>query len=35
LTAHHVVILDLHSGQGHLDLESQMSSRLNTWKFMY
>jgi hypothetical protein len=35
LTAHHVVILDLHSGQGHLDLETQMSSRLNTWKFTY
>jgi len=35
LTAHHVVILDLHSGQGHLDLETQMASRLNTWKFTY
>jgi hypothetical protein len=35
LTPHHVVILELHSGQGHLDLESQMSSRLNTWKFNY
>ena len=35
LTPHHVVILDLHSGQGHLDLESQMSSRLNTWVFSY
>jgi hypothetical protein len=35
LTPHHVVILELHSGQGHLDLESQMSARLNTWKFSY
>jgi hypothetical protein len=35
LTPHHVVILDLHSGQGHLDLETQMSSRLDTWKFTY
>ncbi|MGA8923632.1 MAG: hypothetical protein WB682_10850 [Candidatus Dormiibacterota bacterium] len=35
LTAHHVVILDLHSGQGHLDLETEMSPRLNTWKFSY
>jgi hypothetical protein len=35
LTPHHVVIMDLHSGQGHLDLETQMSSRLDTWKFIY
>jgi hypothetical protein len=35
LTQHHVVIMDLHSGQGHLDLETQMSSRLNTWKFTF
>ena len=35
LTQHHVVILDLHSGQGHLDLEAQMSTRLDTWKFTY
>lgn len=35
LTPHHVVILDLHSGQGHLDLETQMSSRLDTWKFTF
>ena len=35
LTPHHVVVLELHSGQGHLDLESQMSVRLNTWKFSY
>jgi hypothetical protein len=35
LTKHHVVIMDLHSGQGHLDLETQMSSRLNTWRFLY
>jgi hypothetical protein len=35
LTPHHVVIMDLHSGQGHLDLETQMSSRLDTWKFSF
>jgi hypothetical protein len=35
LTQHHVVIMDLHSGQGHLDLETQMSSRLSTWKFSF
>jgi hypothetical protein len=34
-TPHHVVILDLRSGQGHLDLESQMSTRLSTWKFLF
>ncbi len=33
LTQHHVVILDLHSGL--LDLETEMSSRLDTWKFSY
>ncbi len=35
LTAHHVVILDLHSGLCHLDLETEMSARLATWKFSY
>jgi len=35
LTPHHVVIMDLHSGSGNLDLESQMSTRLDTWKFSY
>ena len=35
LTQHHVVIMDLHSGEGHLDLETQMSSRLGTWKFTF
>ncbi|HEY1419672.1 MAG TPA: hypothetical protein VGG90_03070 [Candidatus Dormibacteraeota bacterium] len=35
LTAHHVVILDLHSGFGHLDLETPMSARLPTWKFVF
>jgi len=34
LTQNHVVILDLHSGVGHLDLEAQMSTRLGTWKFL-
>jgi hypothetical protein len=35
LTQHHVVILDLRSGQGHLDLETQMYARLGTWRFSY
>jgi hypothetical protein len=35
LTQHHVVILDLHSGEGHLDLETEMSRRLNSWKFSF
>ena len=35
LTPHHVVVLDLRSGQGHLDLEAQMSARLSTWNFSY
>ena len=35
MTAHHVVVLDLHSGEGHLDLETEMSARLNTWKFTF
>ena len=33
LTPHHVVILDLHAGL--LDLEKEMGSRLNTWKFTF
>ncbi|TMD70205.1 MAG: hypothetical protein E6I81_14575 [Chloroflexi bacterium] len=33
LTPHHVVILELHASP--LDLETQMSSRLATWKFSY
>jgi len=33
LTQGHVVILDLRSGVGQLDLEAQMSTRLSTWKF--
>ncbi|HYT13162.1 MAG TPA: hypothetical protein VEL12_10280, partial [Candidatus Nitrosopolaris sp.] len=33
LTPHHVVIMDLHSGL--LDLESEMSTRLATWKFSF
>jgi hypothetical protein len=35
LTPHQVVILDLRSGPGLLDLETAMSSRLGTWKFSY
>jgi hypothetical protein len=34
LTPTHVVILELRSGQGLLDLESAMSTRLDTWKFL-
>ncbi len=33
LTPHHVVIMDLHSGL--LNLETEMSTRLATWKFSY
>jgi hypothetical protein len=33
LTPHHVVILDLHPSL--IDLESQMSNRLSTWKFSF
>jgi hypothetical protein len=35
MTQHHVVILDLHSGQSRLNLDLEMGSRLNTWKFTY
>lgn len=35
LTASQVIVLDLRSGVGNLDLESAMSSRLATWKFYY
>lgn len=35
LTPHHVVILELHSGQGNLDLNAAMAPRLPTWKFTY
>jgi hypothetical protein len=35
LTPHHVVILDLRAGFGNLDLEAQMSARLNTWQFLF
>jgi len=35
LTPHQVVVMDLRSGQGLLDLEAQMSKRLGTWKFVY
>lgn len=34
LTQQHVVIMELRSGQGQLNLESAMSSRLGTWKFL-
>jgi hypothetical protein len=35
LTPNHVVILDLRSGAGQLDLEGAMSARLSTWKFTF
>jgi hypothetical protein len=35
LTPTQVVILDLHSIPGNLDLEAAMSTRLDTWKFIY
>lgn len=35
MTDHHVVVMVLHSGSGLLDLETQMSARLGTWKFSY
>ena len=35
LTPTQVVVLDLRSGSGNLDLETDMSSRLATWKFYY
>jgi len=35
LTQHHVVILELRSGLDLLDLETPMSARLGTWKFVY
>jgi hypothetical protein len=35
LTQHHVVILDMRSANALLDLEGQMSSRLDTWMFTY
>jgi hypothetical protein len=33
LTSTHVVILELRSGAGNLDLEAAMSTRLDSWKF--
>jgi hypothetical protein len=35
LTQHHVVILDLRTTLNQLDLETLMSSRLNTWVFTF
>ncbi|HEX9099717.1 MAG TPA: hypothetical protein VF956_09555 [Candidatus Dormibacteraeota bacterium] len=35
LTPHHVVILELRSGLDLLDLETPMSARLGTWRFVY
>lgn len=35
LTPHHVIVLELRSGEGNLNLEAEMSSRLSSWKFTY
>ena len=35
LTAGQVVVLDMRSGTGNLDLEAAMSTRLSRWKFYY
>ena len=35
LTPHHVIVMELRSGEGNLNLEAAMSSRLASWKFSY
>jgi hypothetical protein len=35
LTPHHVVVMELRFNKDGLDLESAMSTRLGTWKFLY
>jgi hypothetical protein len=35
MTAHHVVVMELRFNKDGLNLESFMSTRLNTWKFLY
>jgi hypothetical protein len=35
LTPHQVVLLDLRSGVGNLDLDTEMSNRLESWKFSF
>jgi hypothetical protein len=35
LTPHQVIVLELRSGAGNLDLEAAMSARLGTWRFVY
>lgn len=35
LTPHHVVVMELRFNKDGLDLEALMSTRLNTWKFLY
>jgi hypothetical protein len=35
LTPHHVVILEVRAAKDGLDLETQLSTRLSTWKFLY
>jgi hypothetical protein len=35
LTPHHVVVMELRFNKDGLNLESLLSPRLNTWKFLY
>lgn len=35
LTGHQVIELELHSGDGNLDLKGSMGQRLSTWEFTY
>lgn len=35
LTPHHVVLMDIREGRGNLDLDSELSKRLASWKFEY
>ncbi len=35
LTQHHVVLMDVHEGEGNLDLDTEMAQRLGTWRFDY
>ena len=35
LTPHHVVVMELRFNKDGLDLESMMSTRQSTWKFLY
>ena len=35
LTPHHVVVMELRSGAGNLDLQSALEKRLSLWRFTY